>query len=258
MGAGSGPGATYSLARAILRPALRIASRRQWSGQEHLPATGGCLVVSNHLSHADPLTIADFVDAAGRQPRFLGKAELFDVPVLGAMLHAAGQIPVQRETEHAGAALAAAVAAVQRGECVVIYPEGTLTGDPQLWPMLGKTGAARVWWQTRCPLVPVAQWGPEKLLGPGPQVPRVWRRPLVQVLAGPPLELSGPEPPDYRSLTASIMAAVTNLLGVLRNEGPPTSPFNPRASDQPRTRPPRDNQQGTGHDVSQTRDERRP
>ncbi len=236
------------MARAVLRPALRIVSRREWSGQEHIPSSGGCVVVSNHVSHSDPLTIADFVDDAGRRPRFLGKAELFDVPVLGHLLHAAGQIPVQRESEHAGSALAAAVDAVRRGECVVIYPEGTLTRDPGLWPMLGKTGAARVWWQTRCPVVPVAQWGPEELLAPYGRVPRVWRRPLIQVLAGPPLRLSRADPPDYRALTASIMTSVSDLLTDLRHQDGPTSLFDPRASELPRTGNPRKNQQRTGRD----------
>jgi 1-acyl-sn-glycerol-3-phosphate acyltransferase len=207
-------------------------------------------VVSNHVSHADPLTIADFVDAAGRRPRFLGKAELFDVPVLGGLLQAAGQIPVQRESEHAGSALAAAVDAVRRGECVVIYPEGTLTRDPDLWPMLGKTGVARVWWQTRCPVIPVAQWGPERLLAPYGRVPRVWRRPLIQVLAGPPLELSRADPPDFRVLTISIMRAVGDLLADLRHDLAPTSLFDPRASDLPRTGNPRKNQSRAARDPS--------
>ena len=250
MGAASGPGVTYSVARAILRPALRITSRREWSGESHIPAQGGCVVVSNHISHSDPLTIADFVDAAGRRPRFLGKAELFDIPVLGDLLGAAGQIPVQRESEHAGSALAAAVAAVRRGECVVIYPEGTLTRDPDLWPMLGKTGAARVWWQTRCPVVPVAQWGPQELLAPYGRVPRVWRRPLIQVLAGPALELSPADPPDFRALTISIMNAVSGLLADLRHGVAPTSLFDPRASDLPRTGNPRKNQSRAGRDPS--------
>ncbi len=250
MGAPGGPGATYSVARAILRPALRVATRRAWTGQSHIPADGGCVVVSNHVSHSDPLTIADFIDAAGRRPRFLGKAELFDVPVLGRLLHAAGQIPVQRESEHAGSALAAAVDAVRRGECVVIYPEGTLTRDPDLWPMLGKTGAARVWWQTRCPVVPVAQWGPEALLAPYGRVPRVWRRPLIRALAGPPLELSTADPPDFRALTTSIMSSISSLLADLRNDVAPTSVFDPRASDLPRTGNPRKNQSRASQDPS--------
>jgi 1-acyl-sn-glycerol-3-phosphate acyltransferase len=243
------PGVTYSVARAILRPSLRAVSRRSWRGQENIPRSGGCVVVSNHLSHADPIPLADFLDDAGRPPRFLGKAELFDVRVLGSLLRDAGQIPVQRESEHAGAALAAAVDAVRRGECVVIYPEGTLTRDPRLWPMVGKTGAARVWWQTRCPVVPVAQWGPHELLAPYGRVPKLWRRPVMRVAAGAPLSLPEHNPPDYRQLTALIMDSLTELVGSLRGEDPPTSVVDPRASDLPRTGNPRKNRSGrvSGH-----------
>ncbi len=216
-------------------------------------------MVSNHVSHVDPLTVADFLDDAGRHPRFLGKAELFDVPVLGGLLHAAGQIPVQRESEHAGSALAAAVDAVRRGECVVIYPEGTLTRDAELWPMVGKTGAARVWWETRCPVIPVAQWGPQDLLAPYGRVPRVWRRPVIRVLAGEPLKLPAPQhpkdgPPSFRALTLAIMTELSRLLASLRDEPAPTSVFDPRASDLPRTGNPRKNhQQSRATGTNQTR-----
>ena len=56
----------------------------------------------------------------------------------------------------------AAVAAVRKGECVVVYPEGTLTRDPAQWPMTGKSGAARIALETGCPVIPVGQWGPQR------------------------------------------------------------------------------------------------
>lgn len=241
MGVDGGAGVTYTAARAVLRPTLRATSRHQWTGQAHVPRQGGCVVVSNHLSHADPLPLADFLDAAGRYPRFLGKAELFDVRVVGRLLRNVGQIPVQRESEHAGAALSAAVDAVRAGECVVVYPEGTLTRDPELWPMVGKTGAARIWWQTRCPVIPVAQWGPHELLAPYGRVPQVWRRPILRVAAGAALTLPTDEPPDYRQLTGEIMASLSELLASLRGASAPTSVFDPRASDLPLTGNPRKN-----------------
>jgi 1-acyl-sn-glycerol-3-phosphate acyltransferase len=193
------------------------------------------VIVANHLSHSDPIPVADFIDTAGRRPRFLGKAELFDAPVLGPLLHSAGQIPVQRESAQAGAALAAAVSAVRQGHCVVIYPEGTLTRDRDLWPMVGKTGAARVWWQTRCPVIPIAQWGPQQLLAPYAKVPRVWPRPVMRVKAGPALDLPTTDPPDFRALTAEIMGTLARLLGELRGQAPPQAVFDPHRSDLPRT-----------------------
>lgn len=237
-------GAAYSTARVILRPLMRTVSRHRWEGAEHLPDTGGVVVVVNHLSHVDPLPVADFLDANGRVPRFLGKSELFDVPVLGSLLRSAGQIPVHRETQKAGAALASAVAAVRRGECVVVYPEGTLTRDAALWPMTGKTGAARIWWETGCPVVPVAQWGAHELLAPYGRVPHVWRRPVLQVRAGPAVPLGAPDPaaaPDFPGVTAQIMAALTAVLAQIRGGQPPAAPFDPRQSDLPRTGDPRKN-----------------
>ena len=239
------PGAAYTLARAVLRPVLRASAGRQWQGQEHIPGSGGFVVVANHLSHSDPIPISDFIDSAGRRPRFLGKAELFDVPVMGSLLHSAGQIPVQRESAQAGAALAAAVAAVRAGHCVVIYPEGTLTRDAELWPMVGKTGAARVWWETRCPVVPVAQWGPQELLAPYGKVPRLWPRPVMRVKAGPAIDLPTDDPPDFRSLTARIMLAITGLLGELRGQTPPQTAFDPHRSHLPRTGNPTRREEGT-------------
>lgn len=224
---------------------MRVVSRHQWQGAEHLPAAGGFIVVANHLSHADPLPVADFLDANGRVPRFLGKAELFDVPVLGPLLRSAGQIPVHRETQKAGAALASAVEAVRRGECVVVYPEGTLTRDDSLWPMTGKTGAARIWWETGCPVVPVAQWGSHELLAPYGRVPHVWKRPVIQVRAGPAVQLSRDEgsaaSPDFPALTAQIMAALTVVLAEIRGVAPPDEPLDPRTSGLPRTGDPRKN-----------------
>ena len=77
----------------------------------------------------------------------------------------AGQIPVYRETGRAADAYRAAVAAVRGGEGVAVYPEGTLTRDPDLWPMVGKTGVARLALDDAGPVIPVAQWGAQDLLG---------------------------------------------------------------------------------------------
>ena len=65
-------------------------------GMEHIPATGGVIIVPNHISHADPLVVAHYVYDAGRWPQFLGKASLFQVPVVGYILRKCQQIPVER------------------------------------------------------------------------------------------------------------------------------------------------------------------
>lgn len=234
----------YRVLRGILRPSLGLLTRRAWQGQEHLPKVGGCLVVSNHVSHVDPLTLAHFVHDAGRAPRFLGKAEVFAVPGVGRLITSAGQIPVHRETVDAAAALAAANAAVTVGACVVVYPEATLTRDPRSWPMVAKTGAARIALATGCPVIPVAQWGPQEILGAYHRVPHVFPRPLVQVRAGAPVDLSRFEgqPVDadlLRAASSAIMAAITVLLEQIRGEPAPVERFDPRVEGVPRTGNPR-------------------
>jgi 1-acyl-sn-glycerol-3-phosphate acyltransferase len=114
----------------ILRPLVMLATRRDWRGAEHLPA-GGFVLAVNHVSHTDPLLLGHFLVDHAIPPRFLAKASLFRVPVLGRLVRAAGQIPVERGSDTAVTALESAVQAVQQGDAVVIYPEGTITRDPR-------------------------------------------------------------------------------------------------------------------------------
>ena len=71
---------------------------------------------------------------------------------------------MQRQSAQSADALLAAVEAVGQGRAVVIYPEGTITRDPDLWPMAGKTGAARIALRTGCPVIPIGQWGAQELM----------------------------------------------------------------------------------------------
>ena len=228
----------YRFAAAVLRPVLTAVTRRVWTGQENLPASGGCVVVPNHLSHADPLVVAHYLYDNGRLPRFLAKASLFDVFFVRRVLRGARQIPVYRESREAGDAYREAVAAVRRGECVVVYAEGTLTRDPDLWPMAGKTGAARIGLETGCPVLPMAAWGPQDLLAPYGRVPHLLGRTTVEVTVGPPVDLSdltsssgAPDPQTLRVATDRIMAAVTDLVARLRDEPAPATRLDPRAAD---------------------------
>ena len=150
----------------IVKPFLLIFTKRDWRDRQNLPRTGGIVVVANHISHFDPLTLGHFLHEGGRIPRYLAKASLFRIPVFGAIIASAGQIPVQRGSADAAHAFQAAVEAVERGESVVFYPEGTITRDPELWPMTGKTGAARVALLTGRPVIPIAQWGPHEVFPP--------------------------------------------------------------------------------------------
>lgn len=221
------------LAVAVLRPPMLLLTRRDWRGVEHLPREGGVVIVANHISYADPLVMAHFVWDNGRMPRFLAKSGLFDIPFIGRVLRGSGQIPVFRGSREAGAAFRAAVDAVNRGQCVIVYPEGTVTRDPDLWPMAGKSGAARLALSTGAPVVPVAQWGAQEILAPYAKRPRILPRKTVHVSAGPPVPLE-----DLRAqartgavqeqATERIFDAVTALLADLRGETPPLERFDPR------------------------------
>ena len=241
----SGPkqrlGFWYRVVAGIIRPILVLFTRHDWHGTENLPPVGTGVVISpNHVSYADPLTFAHFLWDNGRAPRFLAKESVFRIPVIGRIIAACGQIPVYRESRDAAKAFTEAVKAVEQGECVAIYPEGTITRDPGLWPMVGKTGAARVALETGCDVIPVAQWGPHELLPPYSKKPRLFPRKIMRVTAGPPVDLD-----DFkgRPITAElvqeatelIMEAITSELAKIRGESPPDTRFDPRRSGFPPT-----------------------
>jgi 1-acyl-sn-glycerol-3-phosphate acyltransferase len=210
----------------VIKPPMLLLTRRDWRGAEHIPASGGVILVANHVSHADPLVVAHFVHDAGRWPQFLGKQSVFEVPVIGWLLHRVRQIPVRRGTVDAARALEAAVAAVRAGDAVVIYPEGTTTRHPDLWPMRGRTGVARLWLETGAPVVPVVSWGPQAIFDPRTGKLRPRPRTPVTVVAGPPVDLSGYQaaPVSAASLheiTELVMLRLRDLLAEIRAEPAP-------------------------------------
>ncbi|MBH1933959.1 1-acyl-sn-glycerol-3-phosphate acyltransferase [Streptomyces sp. AV19] len=223
----------YRFTAVLAKPPLVVLFKREWRGMEHIPADGGFITAVNHNSYLDPLSYAHFQYNTGRVPRFLAKAGLFRNGFVGTLLRGTGQIPVYRESTDAANAFRAAVEAINKGECVAFYPEGTLTRDPDMWPMEGKTGAARVALLTRAPVIPVAQWGAHEAMPPYAKEKklRLFPRKTLKVLAGPPVDLSayhGKEPTAevLREITEKIMAAITELLAELRDEPAPAEPYN--------------------------------
>ncbi len=227
----------FTFGAVILKPLFFVTTKPHWIDGTKLPATGGCILVMNHLSHIDPLTVAHFTYDHGRYPRYLAKSGLFKNKVLGWFLRTARQIPVQRSSREALGAYDAAVAAVEAGECVVVYPEGTLTRDPDLWPMTGKSGAARIGLATGAPVVPVGQWGAQELLPPYSKKPDLFPPKRITMKVGDPVELDdlrataapGKHSADVvRQATDRIMAAITALVADIRDEEPPPERFDPR------------------------------
>jgi 1-acyl-sn-glycerol-3-phosphate acyltransferase len=223
----------YRLVALVLRPVLMRITRRDWRGLENIPAEGGFVVSPNHISYVDPLVFAHFMFDSGREAYFLGKESLFAIPGVGWVLRKCGQIPVYRNSLAAADAYRAAVEGVRQGKAVGIFPEGTITRDPDLWPMRGKTGAARVALETRCPLIPVAQWGAQEILSPYGHRPSLFPRKTMRMYAGPPVDLSDlyDRPIDtkvLREATDRLMDRITELLEVLREEKHPAERFDPR------------------------------
>ena len=235
-------GRSYRLVIALVIPLLRLLTVRRWSGAENLPSSGGFLVCPNHISYADPMTLGHLLLESGHPPYFLAKESLFRLPVVGRVIRGAGQIPVRRDGPDASAALEGAVDALGQGRCIVIYPEGTLTRNPHGWPMVGRSGAARLALQTGCPVVPVAQWGPQRMWRPYTKRVRIFGRTTIQVSVGAPVDLDDlrGRPLDTEVLaeaTERIMAAITELLRPLRPGEPPAQRFDPRASGPARGNP---------------------
>ena len=218
----------------LLNAVIRPLTKRDWQDQHKVPKTGGVIFVINHISNADPLAVGQFLAFSGRWPRFLAKSSLFEVPVLGWLLRACGQIPVQRQSLAAADALAAAVSAVEDGRAVIVYPEGTITRDPGLWPMAGKTGAARICLQTGCPVIPIGQWGAQEIMfGTKIGFPKLLPRKTLRLKVGDPVELDDlrAKPVTSAVLTEAtdrIMDEITSLVADLRGGIPPER-YDPRA-----------------------------
>jgi 1-acyl-sn-glycerol-3-phosphate acyltransferase len=217
----------------ILKPLLVTFTRHEWIDREKLPAEGGCVVAVNHMSHVDPITLAHLIYDNGRLPRFLAKDALFDVFFVGWVLRSTGQIPVARLTTDASSAFKLAVEGVQEGKAVIFFPEGTITRDPDLWPMVGKTGAARVALESGAPVVPIAQWGQQRILWPYGKRLKLVPPQKVHLKVGDPVDLDDLRgqkvtPALLHQATDRIMAAITTLFEELRGEQAPPERYDPK------------------------------
>lgn len=218
---------------ALVVPLAGLITRVEVEGGEHLPVEGPYVLAPNHYSEFDPIVVAVATWRLGRAPRFMAKESLFRVPILGFLLRRLGMIPVSRVTSASAAnqAMAQAAQLVRDGSGVIVYPEGSLTREPDLWPMRGKTGAVRVALAGDIPVIPVATWGVQHIL---PRYGKLSLWPLrkrVRVRLGPRVDLSAfagaTQPGALAAATDAVMADVSALLGELRSETPPPARWNP-------------------------------
>lgn len=205
---------------------MRLISREEWDDAHQLPQDGGVLVVSNHVTYVDAIALGRYLIWNGRWPRYLGKSELWKVPIVGWFARKCHQIPVERGTARAKDSLAAARAALEDGRCIAIFPDGGRTKDPDLWPMRARTGVARLALATGVPVIPTAHWG-SHLIMPARQfrIPKIWPKETIQVVMGDPVDLADLVGRDdaqaIREAADRIMAAVVVLVEELRGEPAP-------------------------------------
>ena len=221
--------------RSVVRPEMFPYARFDIAGTEHLPASGGALVVANHRSYFDVVALGLTVMRGGRIPRAMAKKELFDAPVIGWMARAFGQIMVDRD-RGGGDALGEARRALRAGEVVVVLPQGTIPrGRAFFDPVLqGRTGAARLAAAVGVPVVPIGVWGSEAVWPRSsrlPDVRNVWHPPTVRVRVGPPVAGLGGD--DAVTDTARIMDAIAELLPEEARR-----PYEPTDEELARTLPP--------------------
>jgi 1-acyl-sn-glycerol-3-phosphate acyltransferase len=201
------------------------------------------ILAANHISPFDPVVMTAACHKAGIAPRILATGGIFDAPILGAAMRAAGHIRVNRHSASVADALPAAAEALRAGAMVLVYPEGRIGLDPWMWPERGKTGVARMAALSGARVLPVAQWGahavlpyetPKRLLTSLRKAIR--RRPEVHVAFGQQsVDLStvhGTPGAQAMQATRLIMAAIDETLTPLRHDEMST----PHVVDQ--TRPP--------------------
>jgi 1-acyl-sn-glycerol-3-phosphate acyltransferase len=210
----------YWLVKYTLRPLFRLFFRPEVTGARHIPASGGALLASNHLSMCDSLFLPVMTR---RRVSFLAKKEYFTGRGLkgrakAAFVRGTGLIPLDRDDpDAAGAALDLGAQAVRGGLLLCVYPEGTRSPDGRLYR--GKTGVARMAMGTRAPVVPVGMVGTARVQPIGKVVPRLAP---VGVRIGAPLQPPVPaqdpavEKEQVHEFTERIMAAIAALSGQQR------------------------------------------
>lgn len=223
---------TYLIAKGIFKPSLHTWFRWNIEGIENIPGTGAALLAMNHISYLDPLAAAYVVDKAKRVPRFLAKSDLFEDKRIAWILRGAKQIEVRRGTADAPMALDNAFAALHKGEVIMVFPEGTITDDPDLKPLPAKSGAARLALGSGAPLIPCAVWGTHNIWPKG--YAKNWWPPRQDILVriGEPMEVSGDpsSPEDWKHVSERLTEAIEALVASLRSAVPDRRRLKKRAA----------------------------
>lgn len=231
----------FWLLAGIVLPIMNLAARFEIENADKFPRSGAFVLAPNHYTEIDPVVMGVVSWKLGRLPRFLAKASLFDVPVLGWLLRTSGQIPVARGGSARGKGpVQAAERLAREGGGVIVYPEGSLTRDPDLWPMRGKSGAVRIALEQGIPVIPAAHWGAQELMGRYSKRISLFPRKTIRVKIGDPVDLSAfagraLDSATLAAATAVVMDDITALLEDIRGEKAPAERWNPSEHDQHET-----------------------
>lgn len=228
----------FWLLAVLVLPLWSLSVRYRFHGRS-LPLTGAFVMSPNHYSEIDPVVTGVAAWKLGRAPRFMAKASLFKVPVLKWLLNGSGQIPVERAGSKSHTAFRAAQALVAKGRMVIVYPEGSLTRDPDMWPMRGKTGAVRLALEHGIPIIPVAHWGTQQVMARYSKKVHLLQRKVIDINVGEPMDLSAyagkTDAASLNAATDELMAKIAELLAELRNEPAPETRWDPSKHKQSET-----------------------
>jgi 1-acyl-sn-glycerol-3-phosphate acyltransferase len=210
-------------------------------GKENVPKTGAYILAGNHVTYLDAIATAYLTFfKLKRGPHFMAKGPLFNVPVLGPMLRGVGQIPVYRNGRVNAEPMDAAKHFLQAGRVITIFPEGTLTRDPEGWPMKGRPGAVRLALETGTPVIPFGQWGTEAIMPTYEKkfLPQPWH--ACRFIIGKEIDLDkfrGRKLSNAELLEATdiVMQEILKLTAEVRGEKAPKQLYDPRAEGQSTT-----------------------
>lgn len=225
---------TLRLVAPIVRNLSRLLFKEKFLNRQLIPETGPALLVINHVSVVDPLAVASFVWSAGRLPRFMIKDGVFKTPIVGAAMRNCRQIEVARGSANALKSIKDAVAVLQEGGVVVVYPEGTVTRNDEFWPMRSKTGVARIARSVpEAPVITLAQWGAQETWNYHTRKRSLFPRKPVAITVRGELDLAKERTlrtsEALRQMTDRIMNDIAAGVGELRGQTPPVDLF----SDEP-------------------------
>ncbi|WP_106767996.1 lysophospholipid acyltransferase family protein [Paenibacillus faecalis] len=192
----------YKFCRAVLRGLFAVLYRFESVGVHNIPAEGGVLICANHTSYMDPISVGIHVK---RQVKFMAKAELFQVPVLGSLIRQLGAYPVKRGGVSKDS-IKTSLKILRGGEVMGIFPEGTRNSDSEA----AKRGAASFALRSGATVIPAAIVGDYKLFG------------KTKIIYGAPLDLSAFKDDKSPEALDKVTSLIMQRIHEMRTTGKPT------------------------------------